>query len=86
MSWVGWVPIQTWKCRVSVVPNTLTSHWTTIHWLTPSVRVPTLTPGAPVPFRSVQKGASTLFGRAEDAPDGSVQHSLSSEVAPPTTR
>ena len=39
-----------------------TFHCTTIQVLTPSVRVATRMPGAPVPSRSVQYGASTPLG------------------------
>src|SRR5690242_19152522 len=63
------------------VPNTKTCHSMTIQLLTPSVSSVTKTPGAPPPLRSVQNGASTLFGRAGLGIGGTVQQSLSSAVA-----
>ena len=72
--------------RWLLVPKTFRRDSTTIQSSTPSVRVAMKIPGAPVPSRSVQNGASTLFGRAGLGPFGSVQHWLSSEVPPPATR
>jgi hypothetical protein len=86
MSWTPLRPIQVWKVFWVVVPQAKTRYSTTSHLLAPSARVPTKTPGAPVPSRSVQNGASTLFGVAGSAPVGSSQQLLSAAVAPPATR
>jgi hypothetical protein len=78
-------PIHAWKTRWLVVPNTFSRHSMTSQSSTPSVRNSANIPGAPVPSRSVQNGASTLLGRAGS---GNVcgTKSMSALVPPPTTR
>ena len=81
MSWMPLTPIHTWKVRRLVVPKTLTRYSMTSHVSTPSVRVAAKMPGAPVPSRSVQNGASMLFGSAGFGPAGRLQQLLSSRSA-----
>ena len=85
MSCAPSIPIQIWNVVAEVVPNTLTSHWSTIQLLTPSVSTAAEMPGAPVPSRSVQNGARTLFGRAGSGIAVRLQQLLSSDVPPPAT-
>ena len=85
MSCVPLMPIQVWKTRELAVPNTFTRYSITIQSLTPSVRIVMKMPGAPVPSRSVQNGASMLFGRAGSGPAGRLQQLLSSDVPPPAS-
>jgi len=58
------IPIQTWKWRWLLVPNTFTRYSRTIQLFTPSVRVAAKMPGAALLSWSVQNGARTLFERA----------------------
>ena len=79
-------PIHTWKVRGAGGPEDVDPPLDTSQVSTPSVRVAAKMPGAPVPSRSVQNGASTLFGRAPTGPGGRLQQLLSSDVPPPATR
>src|SRR4051812_34076658 len=81
MSCAAPVPSHSWNGRRMFVPNTKTRHSMTIHSFVPSLSTVPYTPGAPEPLRSVQYGASRLFGRAVFGIGGTVQQSLSSAVA-----